>query len=66
MYIYIYIIYIYIYIEYYIKRICHKACQKLHAWSRIAKYIYEEKKMYAIQIFHNFTIQLLHNSLDVP
>ena len=44
--------------QYHINRICYKASQKLHALSRIAKYISEDKKTYAIQIFHNFTIQL--------
>ena len=52
--------------EYYINRICRKSSQKLHALSRSAKYISEDKKKYAIQIFLNCTIQLLSNSLEVP
>ena len=44
--------------EYHINRICRKVSQKLHVLSRTAKYISEDKKTYAIQNFHNFTIQL--------
>ena len=43
--------------EYHINRICRKASQKLHALYRIAKNISDDKNMYAIQIFHNFSIQ---------
>ena len=39
--------------------------KKLPAMPRIAKYFSSDKKTYAILIFHNFTIQLLSNSLDV-
>ena len=52
--------------EYRINRICCKASQNFHALSRIAKYISEDKKTYAIETIHNFTIQLLSNCLDVP
>ena len=34
--------------EYHLNRICRKASQKLHALSRIAKYIFEDKKTYTI------------------
>ena len=39
--------------EYHINRICRKASQKLHAWSRIAKYISEDKKR---MLFKSFII----------
>ena len=45
--------------EYHINRICHKASQKLHALSRIAKYIFEDKKR---MLFKSFII----SHLDVP
>ena len=49
--------------EYHINWICCKASQKVHALSRIVKYISTDKKH---KNFHNSTIQLLPNSLDVP
>ena len=39
--------------EYYINRICRKASQRLHALSRIAKYISEDKKR---MLFKSFII----------
>ena len=37
--------------EYHINRICHKASQKLHAFSRIAKYISEDRKRMLFKAF---------------
>ena len=47
--------------EFHINSICSKASQKLHALSRTAKYICEEKNcmLFVIQIFHNFAIAIL-------
>ena len=39
--------------EYYVNRICRKASQKLHALSRIAKYISEDEKR---MLFKSFII----------
>ena len=45
--------------------ICSKANQKLHALTRVSKYLSLQKRLHCHEVVYHFTVQLLSNSLDV-
>ena len=48
-----------------ITSICSKANQKLHALTRVSKYLSLQKRLHCHEVVYHFTVQLLSNSLDV-
>ena len=48
-----------------VRSICSKANQKLHALTRVSKYLSLQKRLHCHEVVYHFTVQLLSNSLDV-